>query len=161
MDALQFERWQEFAVRMARHGFPHCMARRIEYLVSEVESWFWHLEGVFRGWPEEMAKIDCWESTIIDGCICDHFNSYFDDDHYHTRGHNYDNPKRNRFHSMLHCCIRAGLDIVATPTGGVVGFTKGDLERMYPEGAPDWITNPEPPWPVPWEQMQSGEGVWL
>ncbi len=34
---------------------------------------------------------------------------------------------------------RAGLDMASEPSAGVVGFTIGDLRRMYPEGLPEWI----------------------
>lgn len=41
----------------------------------------------------------------------------------------------------VHCCLRAGLDLVGEQSGGVLGFTVGDLKRMYPEGIPEWITS--------------------
>ncbi len=43
----------------------------------------------------------------------------------------------------VHCCIRAGLDMAANPSGGVVGFTIGDLRKMYPEGVPEWVCPPD------------------
>ena len=42
----------------------------------------------------------------------------------------------------VHCCIRAGLDFASAPSAGVIGFTAGDLRRMYPEGVPDWVFPP-------------------
>ena len=39
-------------------------------------------------------------------------------------------------------CIRAGLDCASAPSAGVVGFTAGDVRRMYPEGVPDWVFPP-------------------
>lgn len=39
----------------------------------------------------------------------------------------------------VHSCIRAGLDMVAEQSAGVVGFEMGDLLKMYPEGLPDWL----------------------
>lgn len=41
--------------------------------------------------------------------------------------------------SPVYCCIRAGIDVVAEPRMGVIGFTSGDLQRMYPEGFPQWL----------------------
>lgn len=46
----------------------------------------------------------------------------------------------------VHCCIRAGLDCASAPSAGVLGFTAGDLRRMYPEGVPDWISQPGQNW---------------
>lgn len=40
------------------------------------------------------------------------------------------------------CCIRAGLDMACAPSGGVVGFTAGDVRKMYPEGVPEWLFPP-------------------
>ena len=48
--------------------------------------------------------------------------------------------------SPVHCCIRAGLDLASGPSGGVAGFTAGDIRKMYPEGVPDWIALPGKPW---------------
>lgn len=42
----------------------------------------------------------------------------------------------------VHCCIRAGLDCASAPSMGVMGFTAGDVRRMYPEGVPDWVFPP-------------------
>lgn len=42
----------------------------------------------------------------------------------------------------VHCCVRAGLDFAAAPSAGVLGFTAGDVRRMYPEGVPDWVFPP-------------------
>lgn len=39
----------------------------------------------------------------------------------------------------MRCCIRAGLDMAAEPSGGVLGFTAGDVRAMYPEGVPEWM----------------------
>ena len=41
------------------------------------------------------------------------------------------------------CCIRAGLDFASAPSAGVLGFTAGDLRRMYPEGVPEWVFPPD------------------
>ena len=43
----------------------------------------------------------------------------------------------------VRCCVRAGLDFASEPSAGVLGFTAGDLRRMYPEGVPDWVFPPD------------------
>lgn len=40
---------------------------------------------------------------------------------------------------QVHCCIRTGIDVVGEPIMGVLGFTAGDLQQMYPEGFPQWL----------------------
>lgn len=60
----------------------------------------------------------------------------------------YDDPDREmmahdqfdeQWWSPVSCCVRAGLDMACEPSAGVIGFTMGDLRKMYPEGIPDWI----------------------
>lgn len=41
------------------------------------------------------------------------------------------------------CCIRGGLDCASAPSAGVIGFTAGDIRRMYPKGVPDWVFPPD------------------
>lgn len=79
----------------------------------------------------------------------------------------------------IRCCIRAGLDLAASPSMGVVGFTAGDLRAMYPEGVPDWVQNGDwstqrfqacsiglipvecEPDPKPFSEIPDEQGVWL
>lgn len=44
-----------------------------------------------------------------------------------------------QFGGPVRCCLRAGLDFACSPSAGVLGFTAGDIRRMYPEGVPDWV----------------------
>lgn len=39
----------------------------------------------------------------------------------------------------VRCCLRMGLDLASEGSAGVLGFTAGDVRRMYPEGVPEWI----------------------
>lgn len=41
-----------------------------------------------------------------------------------------------RWTATVSNCIRAGLDMATEIGGGVVGFTLGDVRKMYPEGLP-------------------------
>jgi hypothetical protein len=43
----------------------------------------------------------------------------------------------------VHCCVRAGIDFASEPSAGVVGFTAGDVRRMWPDGVPDWVFPPD------------------
>ncbi len=52
---------------------------------------------------------------------------------------------RGQWCGPIRCCLRAGLDLASpAPTSGVVGFTAGDLRRMYQEGVPDWVKGDKP-----------------
>jgi hypothetical protein len=47
-----------------------------------------------------------------------------------------------KLRSHLMCCIRAALDVAASPSGGVVGYTVGDLREMWaPRPIPSWVLN--------------------
>jgi hypothetical protein len=72
----------------------------------------------------------------------------------------------------VRCCVRAGMDLASAPSAGVVGFTVGDLRRMYPEGVPGWITSeffrgspfetlPDGAEPVDFAAIPDEAGVWL
>ena len=40
----------------------------------------------------------------------------------------------------MQCCLRAGIDFANDAHGGgVIGFTAGDLRKMWPEGVPPWV----------------------
>lgn len=43
----------------------------------------------------------------------------------------------------VRCCLRAGIDFAGEASAGVLGFTAGDLRRMWPEGVPDWVFPPD------------------
>ena len=43
----------------------------------------------------------------------------------------------------IRCCIRAGVDMACGGMIGVLGFTAGDLRKMFPEGVPDWVFPPD------------------
>ena len=57
----------------------------------------------------------------------------------------------------VHCCVRAGLDIASAPSAGVIGFTAGDLRRMYAEGLPDWVKGAF----TAFDEIKDDQGVWL
>jgi hypothetical protein len=45
----------------------------------------------------------------------------------------------DRWEEPLHCCIRSGMDLALNQSAGVMGFTAGDVRKMYPEGLPEWV----------------------
>lgn len=135
MTQEQFDRWQDFALRMARHGFETITEARKEKIVKTVQQFFSCLNE--RDWKEWRG----WDATDGEFYLCDYFREFLQDvPGYWTF---YDKPDgwEWRFESQLHSCIRAGIDVACEPSAGVVGFTVGDLRRMYPEGLPDWVLN--------------------
>jgi hypothetical protein len=45
--------------------------------------------------------------------------------------------------TRIRCCLRAGMDMAVSPSMGVMGFTAGDLRRMYRGSVPDWVMGTE------------------
>ena len=44
----------------------------------------------------------------------------------------------------VRCCLRAGIDFANDAHGGgVIGFTAGDVRKMWPDGVPEWVFGPE------------------
>jgi hypothetical protein len=160
---LQYDRWVDFARRMARHCFNGRTNPDAEWILAQVDSFFAGLcehdipcivdwdhstdypegsEYAEYGAPYCVADmVSEWEdpSSVhacyddIDWHWADIHEDLFDDD-----SDIYDEVRETWF-GPVRCCIRAGLDCASAPSAGVVGFTAGDLRAMYPEGVPEWV----------------------
>lgn len=104
----------------------------------------WHCHG--------QKKRDCQYSSCEDGHIFRYASPYCVGDmctedseswnpYYWCDLSDAEHEKRDeQFCGPIRCCLRAGLDIAVAPSAGVLGFTAGDLRKMYPEGVPDFVT---------------------
>ena len=155
MTPEQYENWKDFSVRMARHAFPDATEARRAKIEQHIEGFFsWYDDD-----PETVSKIVDWDNGPT--YICDAVNKNLSE-HQHYRyfektGEEVE--RRNRFANQVSCCIRAGLDQASSPSAGVLGFTVGDLRRMYPSGIPGWVTDGFEPAITP--QTPDTTGVWL
>jgi hypothetical protein len=59
----------------------------------------------------------------------------------------------------IRCCLRAGMDCAVGPSAGVMGFTAGDLRRMYRGKVPDWVMGTEPLEIQHWDGVVPGIGL--
>ena len=50
------------------------------------------------------------------------------------------------------------MDCAYSPSMGVIGFTAGDIRRMYPEGVPDWVKGDKPWDTIPIKAIIPGVG---
>lgn len=132
MTPLQYRRWYDFARRMALRTMEVTPARRIK-IAKQIRQIIWILEN-------DAADIVSWDGP---GCyVGDEVSRLLYD-----AGHNDERQFKNgnveqiehRFINQVTCCIRAGLDVALTPSAGVLGWTVGDLRRMYPLGLPAWV----------------------
>jgi hypothetical protein len=169
MTKLQYHRWKDFALRMARMCFKGNRRPSEAWIVEQVESWFWWRDfqgdhGIYNSWDQDKHP------------LCDHIAEFYDDlapssgrckACLHECTYEDDCPGctiecrcdekndlcyeqfKDQWLAPVLCCIRAGIDFACEPSAGVVGFTVGDLRRMYPEGIPDWISGGDAKW-CPW-----------
>ena len=162
MTREQYDRWRDFAVRMARHGFPRYREANRKKIEGFVRDFFWIN---FDGDEKMIADVESWDGGVCDDIgefethdinvslrrpgdrVGEYIETATHDEFASTyrgwEGEDRDDFWRYRRKSIwcgpVHCCVRAGLDVVAAPSAGVAGFTVGDLRRMYPEGLPDWV----------------------
>jgi hypothetical protein len=78
--------------------------------------------------------------------ICDIVSEWIDN---WAEGNTYDEDVEyrrwdNLWGSRIRSCIRAGMDCAVGPSMGVMGFTAGDLRRMYRGKVPYWVMGTEP-----------------
>jgi len=184
MNRVQYNRWKDFAFRMADNGWPKEITRTKQYKAivrPAVDHIFELIE-----WNKEPAiiRIQSWDHnrpdyrnavkypwgyrTQPEACVGDEvsriINDYWNPNVY--RSDRLYEKWDDMWGSRIHCCIRAGLDLTAEPSAGVVGFRKEDLERMYPEGVPRWIREPwghqNGAWrPITWEDIEHEDDLWL
>lgn len=154
MTPLQYRRWYDFARRMALRGFPDATEERRKKIAKEVRRVLWCMEY------DAPAIVD-WDASPV--YVGDRVSELLDGRHYHEKflKSGEVEPRRNRFLAQVECCIRAGLDVASEPSAGVVGFTVGDIRRMYPLGIPAWIAEFfTVPGPLS-DAMPDDAGVWL
>jgi len=154
MTPEQFDRWQDFALRMARN-YPGATAARRKKIETSIEDFFsWYERD-----DEAVAQMIDWDNapSYVGDRVCDHLQPH---QHYRLVGRTGEELERaNRFATQVSCCIRAGIDRASSPSAGVVGFTVGDLRRMYPDGLPDWVIDGYEP-PVAADTPDDA-GIWL
>ena len=146
MTPQQYERWKDFAIRMARRGWPPGALRRplpawVEHMVE------WWFDAYLP--DDEIPSVTSWDGAPA--YICDSVSEFIwnREPYFGINLDDYNEEDRRQelareqwdeqWGGPVRCCIRAGLDMAAEPSAGVVGFNVGDLRRMYPEGLPEWL----------------------
>lgn len=140
MTPEDFEHWKDFALRMAK--LPSRTPPR-KWVVEQV-GWFFEVNNHPKYDVEDVTSWDQGESLV-----CDKVSEFLwdrQDEALARRGLRSEEARRNaeerwmsKWGNAVSCCIRAGLDLVAEPSMGVLGYTMGDLRKMYPEGFPPWL----------------------
>ncbi len=61
--------------------------------------------------------------------------------------------------ARIRSCLRAGIDMAVEPSMGVMGFSAGDIRRMYRGNVPIWLFGDEPLEIQHWEGIVPGVGL--
>lgn len=191
MTKQQYDRWKDFAIRMARTCFKRRRRPSAQQILENVEEFFgslqpedipcifsWDHSGPYpegsryyrrthrtscwhcskRGSPYQRladCPYKCEDGQIYDyarplcvGDMCSEFAEQWIPNYWSLSDGAFAKADE-RWCGPVRCCLRAGLDFASAPSAGVVGFTAGDLRRMYPEGVPEWVTGGDEKW-CPW-----------
>lgn len=167
MTPLQFDRWQDFALRMARTCYAKSRRPSAAWIAHRVEQFFDCFDQeeipLIRNWdhsdewPEMVGRPDCIGTQVsslfaedyslhpeFPKCAACKAGGYRGADHCRCLEletivwEQWD----DQWCGPVNCCLRAGLDMACAPSAGVVGFTAGDVRRMYPDGVPEWCFPP-------------------
>lgn len=144
----QFLRWQDFSIRMAENCYPKATETRREKIVEEVKSFFDERTRDYQMFWD-------WDGNNGSECLTDYVDDFFDEYRHWIRHEEWYGGK---FYNQITCCIRAGFDIAVEPSGGVIGFTAGDIRRMYNDEVPSWVKKE---WNIPFDTIPDDKGLWL
>lgn len=181
MSEDKFKCWHDFSFRMAKTCYRHRKSPSFTWILATLDQCFEYIknEGVdcfvswdisshnqegkeveaLSDWFQECIEYEVWVqpryfATTKEAKQLDRWDDRADFD-------KYDQVKEeivSRVCEPVHCCLRAGLDLVGEQSDGVLGFTVGDLKRMYPEGIPEWIASK---FSKDLNQAEDKQGVWL
>jgi hypothetical protein len=153
MTKTQFRRMKVFAIRMAR-TLPNrryrkrTLAHVLEILDQmDCKSFSIHYSQII-DWdksenytPEEIAANPhlrySRKNRLLGDWVGHEYGEY--DPEITRKTPNSDGCYRTVLANEVACCIRAALDVAVSPSGGVLGWTVGDLRAM-------WKTRPLPKW---------------
>jgi len=164
MTKEQYEQWCDFSRRMALRADFGLRHRPSRAWVIE------HVEDVLASFADDYASIHSWDYGDDHNYPCDalddaefyekpcfesqitsqvmkngHYSHWADtDDELESEIQRRSELARVQWSGQwwepVGCCVRAGLDMATKIGGGIVGFTVGDMRRMYPEGLPKFVT---------------------
>ena len=143
----QFAHWEEFAVKMAEH-YPDATKQRRGEILGNIKDFF---EG--RQYGGDWLQIQDWDGNGDTVCLADTVDEFFDD----IRPDEWEDNYIGSLFNQTICCIRVGFDVAVKPSGGVVGFTAGDVRQFWDGKVPDWV---KAFWDG-FDEIPEDEDVWL
>lgn len=161
MNELQLERWNQLSIGLAR-SYKNLTPARMAKLLDEVECCIDYV--VCNG----LETVEDWDSGVRYGSgwhesVSTRVDTFLWDNRYEFERENKHGVEvvRGRFGDMLSACVRAGFDMAVAPSGGVIGFTVGDLRDSFDGEIPDWIADQFAENKTALLAAGRDEGVWL
>lgn len=170
MTARNYKRWKGFAVRVARFGWMGRDARTVARLVQYVEEVFGNLDDDLFAGEFCLGDISDFDERIMThhtlgdyllemisnmnpypwACslsgLCEHWDETMGD--------------------RIMTCLRLPMNFVGCRHSGVLGFTAGDVRRIWQGRVPGWVSGVlwqaegESRWRA-LDQLGDAEGMWL
>jgi hypothetical protein len=131
---------------MARH-YPDVGDYRKDVIADEVGSFF----AEYRDYKGQFTD---WDGNGDTYCLDDEVQEHLD--RLRPRDEECNDCPKSLFNQVI-CCVRAGFDVAVKPSGGVFGFTAGDVRQFWDGKAPDWV---KAFWDE-FDEIPDGEFVWL
>lgn len=132
MNKLQKNRWFKVSQGMARHCFPGITEERRLKLIGVVNTF---ILGIIDEYP--LGEIQDWDGQQGSVYVCDELTEFLDR-HDYTHGDKKGMTRETRFANMVSCCVRAGFDLAIKQSAGVLGFTFGDIRKIFNGKIPQW-----------------------
>ena len=161
MNQLQLERWRQFSLGLAKNAYPDITSARRNKLLSEVDDCIDYV--VCNG----LEDVEDWDRAVYrNGKLYEYSAGERVDDWMWERRYEREVEDRKgnvevvcgRFGTMIACCVRAGFDVAVSPSGGVLGYTVGDVRSIFDGELPDWVKDF---FTGPLDGVANDEGVWL
>lgn len=162
MNELQLERWKRLSMGLARSYTDLTPARKKKLLAETEECIDW---VVCNG----LETVKNWDSGVYENgrlawsSVSTRVDEYLWDNRYEFERENKHGFELvcGRFGNMLSSCVRAGFDMAVSPSGGVIGFTIGDVRDIFDGTIPDWIADQFAEDKPALLAAGRDEGVWL
>ena len=149
MTEKQYERWKDFSMRMAKTVYHHCTSQRQTKILENINNFFGERE-----FQDDYKQYTDWDGNGDDEILSSEVDEFF-------AGHRHWNPKTETahegFYNQVSCCIRAGFDIAVNQSAGVVGFTCGQVRKMWNGKVPFWVKKEF----VDFDNIPDEDDVWL
>ena len=132
MKHITTQRWREFTKAFINY-MPATDARKVKLLKES--------EYFIDKFTDENEPDETWDMYVGDA-FTETFEHYLD--HIFVRTSDwtggYYKDKPNYFIIILECALRSGINAASEDSvGGVIGFTVGDLKKMFGGEVPDWV----------------------